>query len=102
MPSSLNLIAWASARSLLRQRAENLTQQSSAAARSEFSHRVNPGVAQMQNVSRNAFRAAIIVPMQEIETCLALGWRLLDEPHCSGARMLPPKDAREQKMRISR
>ena len=49
-----------------------------------------------------AFLAAIIVPMQEIEMYLAMGWKLADEPHCSGAPMLPPKDAREQKMRISR
>lgn len=73
----------------------------------KFPRRLNPGASmlrrvQMQHASRNAFRAAIIVPTQEIETCLALGWRLLDEPHCSGARMLPPKDMREQTTRTLR
>ena len=32
-----------------------------------------------------------VVPAHSVETYLAIGWRLTDEPHCSGARMLPPK-----------
>lgn len=36
-----------------------------------------------------------------VETHLAMGWKLSDEPHCSGAPMLPPK-AREQKIQILR
>jgi hypothetical protein len=41
----------------------------------------------------------IIVPVHEVETYLANGWHLADEPHCSGARMFPPKDMQEQRIR---
>jgi len=39
---------------------------------------------------RRASRGAVIVPAGEVELCLAMGWVLCDEPHCRGARMLPP------------
>jgi hypothetical protein len=32
----------------------------------------------------------MIVPTGELEIYLANGWRLADEPNCSGARMLRP------------
>ena len=33
----------------------------------------------------------ITVPVHEVECYLANGWRLTDEPHCSGAQMVPPE-----------
>ena len=33
---------------------------------------------------------AIRVPLQHVEMLIALGYRLIDEPHCSGAYMVPP------------
>jgi hypothetical protein len=35
-------------------------------------------------------RGAIVVPAQQIEIYQSLGFRLVDEPHCSGARMALP------------
>ena len=37
-----------------------------------------------------AARGAVTVPAGAVELRLAMGWLLCDEPHCSGARMLPP------------
>jgi hypothetical protein len=31
------------------------------------------------------------IPAADVETYLANGWRLLDEPLCGAVRMLPPK-----------
>lgn len=36
-------------------------------------------------------QAALAIPSHEIELRLMLGWSLTDEPHCSGAYMLPPE-----------
>lgn len=36
---------------------------------------------------------SVVVPTQNLESYLAIGWRLADEPHCSGARMVPPNCA---------
>lgn len=33
----------------------------------------------------------IIVPVHEVQTYILNGWRLEDEPHCSGAQMVPPE-----------
>ncbi len=33
---------------------------------------------------------AVRVPLQHVEMLIALGYRLIDEPHCSGAYMVPP------------
>lgn len=54
---------------------------------------------------RSAFRAApvraaagsslrtrpITVAVHEVQTYILNGWRLVDEPHCSGAQMVPPE-----------
>lgn len=41
---------------------------------------------------RLALRAKpITVPVHEVQTYLINGWRLTDEPHCSGAQMVPPE-----------
>jgi hypothetical protein len=34
---------------------------------------------------------AVRVNAAEVESLLLMGWRLTDEPDCSGARMLPPR-----------
>jgi hypothetical protein len=33
----------------------------------------------------------ITVPAHEVQTYILNGWRLTDEPHCSGAQMVPPE-----------
>jgi len=38
----------------------------------------------------NTPMTSVIMPASEVETYLANGWRLTDEPDCSGARMLAP------------
>lgn len=46
----------------------------------------------MSNSRRFALRAKpITVPAHEVQTFILNGWRLVDEPHCSGAQMVPPE-----------
>lgn len=42
-------------------------------------------------MSRAARSRPITVPVHEIQTYILNGWRLADEPHCSGAQMVPPE-----------
>jgi hypothetical protein len=48
------------------------------------------------HLQHRAIVRGLIVPDGEIELYLMLGWTLGDEPHCSGARMLPPNCFAEQ------
>lgn len=42
-------------------------------------------------MSRAAARRPITVPVHEVQTYILNGWRLTDEAHCSGAKMVPPE-----------
>jgi hypothetical protein len=44
-----------------------------------------------QSHYNRAIERGLIVPMSAIETYVANGWSLADEPDCSGGRMQPPR-----------